>query len=66
VSDIDILVDHSCGHDRQRDNARNFKRMSKFFGWKQPCIHESKIEKDSGYLGKNNPELKVGDTQSMF
>ena len=63
--DVEILVDHSCGHDRQRDDSLNLVRMNVRCGGKQAKMHDSKIKMERGYLIKNNHLLSVGDTQEI-
>ena len=62
-----FLFDHSCGHDRARDDALNVRNMNRGFGVSQPAMHESVIQKAKGYLGphEHDKKLHVGDTQYM-
>jgi hypothetical protein len=62
-----FLFDHSCGHDRARDDALNVRNMNRGFGGSQPAMHESVIQKGKGYLGphEHDKNLRVGDTQYM-
>ena len=64
--DFLFLFDHSCGHDRQREDGLNVEKMSKSFGGRaQRKMRETKIKQSQGYLGPHSPKLQVGDTQSM-
>ena len=56
-------VDHSCGHDRQREDALNTNNMNSGYGGAVPAMHETKIKE--GCLGKFPTKLKIGDVQSM-
>jgi hypothetical protein len=60
-----FLFDHSCGHDRAREDALNVNNMNTGFGGKQTRMHDSVIKCEQGYLGPFVRQLKVGDTQSM-
>ena len=59
-----FLFDHSCGHDRQREDALNAEVMSKGFGGKQRHMHTS-VMKDLTFFGPHSRILKLGDTQHM-
>jgi hypothetical protein len=52
--DIEFLFmfDHSCGHDRQKENGLRVENMSKSFGGKQTKLRETRIMQEQGYLGK--------------
>ena len=64
---IHIMVDHSCGHDRQREDGLNEKDMNVNWGGNKRVMHETKISK--GCLGKfkspGNRLLEIGETQHM-
>ncbi len=62
--EFQFLVDHSCGHDRQRPDGLNIFEMNSFYGGKQRRVHNSTMVE--GCLGTNDPILKLGDTQSMI
>ena len=55
--EIQFLVDHSCGHDRQREDGLNINNMNREYGGKQRLMHSSIMS--DGTLGKHNPTLKV-------
>ena len=63
-----FLFDHSCGHDRKRDDGLNYNDMNKGFGGKQPQMRSSLIERADGYLGPfdHTKKLKVGESQTMI
>jgi hypothetical protein len=63
--DILFLFDHSCGHDRQREDGLNVENMSKSFGGKQAYLRNSLIKEVDGYLGPYPRILNPGDVQSM-
>ncbi|KAI2490891.1 hypothetical protein MHU86_23687 [Fragilaria crotonensis] len=64
--DFLFLFDHSCGHDRQREDGLNVEKMSKTYGGRaQRKMRETMIKQSQGYLGPHSPKLQVGDTQSM-
>jgi len=60
-----LLFDHSCGHDRQREDGLNVENMSKSYGGKQRIIRPSLIKEENGYLGRFNRKLQRGDTQNF-
>jgi hypothetical protein len=62
--EFQFLVDHSCGHDRQRPDGLNVKEMNKLFGGKQRKIHDSDLT--NGCTGKYSPRLQSGCTQSFI
>jgi hypothetical protein len=61
--DVLFMFDHSCGHDRQREDGLNVKNMSKNYGGKQKCT--SLMKKEKGFLGQFSRILNPGDVQSM-
>jgi hypothetical protein len=63
--DLLLLFDHSCGHDRQREDGLNVENMSKGYGGKQSRLHPSLIKQVDGYLGPYNRKLNQGDMQTM-
>ena len=65
IFDVKIVVDHSCGYDRQHDDASNSVRMNVHYGEKQARVHDSKIRMKHGYLRNHNPLLSVVNTQKM-
>jgi hypothetical protein len=60
-----FLFDHSCGHDKQREDGLNVERMLKGFGGKQAVLHDTLIRQEQGYLGTYPQRLKPGDVQKM-
>jgi hypothetical protein len=46
-----FLFDHSCGHDKQREDGLNAERMLKGFGGKQAVLHDTLIRQEQSYLG---------------
>jgi hypothetical protein len=46
-----FLFDHSCGHDKQRDDGLNVENMSKSYGGKQCMIRPILIKEETGCLG---------------
>ena len=65
-----FLFDHSSGHDRMRDNAKNVNRMNIGFSGMQKTLRPTKITKQNykhligKYWDANNPDhVKVGQTQ---
>ena len=64
--DVLLLFDHSCGHDRQRDDGLNVEYMSKGYGGKQSRLRPSLIKQVDGYIGSFTQKLNVGDTQTMI
>ena len=65
--DYKTLFDHSCGHDRQREDGLNKNKLGKGWGGANPKLRSSEITREEGYLGQFNhaKKLKVGETQSM-
>ena len=61
---VHFLFDHSCGHDRQREDGLNANRMNKEFGGAQQRMHSTKM-KTQHYLGPHQGILRVGDVQHM-
>jgi hypothetical protein len=60
-----FLFDHSCGHDKQREDGLNVENMTKSFGGKQAHLHDTLIKECDGYLGPFPKILRPGDVQSM-
>ena len=60
-----FLFDHSCGHDRQREDGLNVENMSKSFGGKQSNLRDTLIKEEAGYLGTFPRILSPGDVQHM-
>ena len=60
--DFLFLLDHSRGHDRQREDGLNVEKMSKYFGGKQAHLRNTTIKQEQGYLGPYSQTLKSGDT----
>jgi hypothetical protein len=60
-----FLFDHSCGHDRQREDGLNVENTSKSFGGKQSFMHDTLIKESHGYLGHYPKMLNPGDVQHM-
>jgi hypothetical protein len=64
--DFLFLFDHSCGHERQREDGFNVEKMSKSFrGRAQRKMRETTIKKSQGYLGPHSLKLQIGGTESM-
>jgi hypothetical protein len=49
--DFVFLLDHSCGHDRQREDGLNAGKMNKTFGGRQDILRDTAIKQENGYLG---------------
>ena len=60
-----FLFDHSCGHDKQREDGLNVENITKAFGGKQAHLHDTLIKECDGYLGPFPKILRPGDVQSM-
>ncbi len=41
-----FLLDHSCGHDRQREDGLNVENMNKSYGGNKPKMRDTKIEQE--------------------
>lgn len=63
--DFVFLFDHSCGHDRGRDDGLNVSKMSSGYGGTQRAMHSTEIKAEKGYLGKHQRTLEIGDIQHM-
>jgi len=63
--DFLFLLDHSRGHDRQREDGLNVEKMSKYFGGKQAHLRNTTIKQEQGYLGPYAQQLQPRDTQFM-
>jgi hypothetical protein len=59
------LFNHSSGHDKQREDGLNVKKMTKSFGGLQRKRRNTLIKKEKRYLGPYQCKLNPGDTQSM-
>ena len=59
------MFDHSCGHDRGREDGLIAANMNTTWGGKQRKVRSSEITQEEGFLGPHSPSLKVGDIQSM-
>jgi hypothetical protein len=55
-----FLFDHSRRHDKQREDGSNVQKMSKFYGSKQPKMHNTVLTKETGFF------LQVGDSQCLY
>jgi hypothetical protein len=44
-----FLFDHSCGHDKQREDGLNVQKMSKLYGGKQPIMCNTVLTKEEGF-----------------
>jgi len=49
--DFLFLVDHSSGHDKQREDGLNVSRMTRNFGGAQRKMRDTQIKQEKGYLG---------------
>ncbi len=45
-----FLFDHSCGHDRQREDGLNAGKMLKGYGGKQPKMRATEIKQKEAYV----------------
>ena len=63
--DFVFLFDHSCGHDRGREDGLRATKMNSGYGGAQPKMHKTKIKQTNGYLGPYQRILEVGDEQHM-
>ena len=64
--DFVFLFDHSSGHDKQREDGLNIKKMTKGFGGAQRKMRDTAIKQEKGFLGTYPRKLNPGDIQSMF
>jgi hypothetical protein len=63
--DFLFLLDHSCGHDRQRQDGLNVENMNKSYGGNKPKLRDTYIAQERGFLGPYPRKLQPGDTQQM-
>ena len=63
--DFLFLFDHSCGHDKQREDGLNVNVMSKSYGGKQRILRTSNIKTHVGFLGNYPCTLNPGNSQKM-
>ena len=68
--DIKINVDHSCGHDRQKEDALNVNQMNRDYGGRKPKMHDSKMSEgcleNHELLPRHSSfKLKVDDVQKL-
>jgi len=59
------MFDHSCGHDRGREDGLIVSNMSVNWGGKQAKVRSSEIKQEQGFLGPHSPKLQVGSIQHM-
>jgi transposase len=64
--DFLFLFDHSCGHDRKRDDALCATDMSKEFGGKQSKLRSTRLTKKCLGTYAHDKKLKVDDVQLMI
>ena len=62
-----LLFDHSCQHDRQREDGLKKIKFGKGWSGANPKIRTSEITSQEGYLSPFNDDqkLKVDEKQSM-
>ena len=63
--DFLFMLDHSCGHDRQREDGLNVKNMNKSYGGNKPKLRDTYIAQEKGFLGSYMHKLQPGDTQRL-
>ena len=59
------MLDHSCGHDRQREDGLNVENMNKSYGGNKPKLRDTYIMQEKGFLGPYPRKLQPVDTQRM-
>jgi len=59
-----FLFDHSCGHDRQREDGLNIEKMNKEFGRAQPPLWDTITKQKQVYLDSYPWILELGVIQS--
>ena len=62
--EIAVTVDHSSNHDKLLENGLNVTKMISGWGGSQPKMRDSE-NLPVTCVGKHNPKLNAGDTQSM-
>ncbi len=63
--DVLFMLDHSCGHDRQRQGGLNAENMNKSFGGHQPKMCDTMIQEEQGFSGPYLRQLQPGYVQKM-
>jgi hypothetical protein len=63
--DFLFMLDHSCGHDRQREDGLNVENMNKSYGGNKPKLRDTYIAQEKGFLGPYPRKLQPGDTQCL-
>jgi hypothetical protein len=61
-----FMLDHSCGHGKQREDGLNAANMGKSFEGTQAKLQDTHIKEEKGYLGPFPSILKVSDVQQMI
>ena len=57
--DIIFLFNHSCGHDRGREDGLNVRKMgSGYGGLSHLTMYPTKIKQEAGYLGPHPRKVK--------
>jgi len=59
------MLDHSYGHDRQREDGLNVENMNKSYGGNKPKLRVTYIAQEKGFLGPYLCKLQPGDTQRL-
>jgi hypothetical protein len=59
------MFEHSCGHDRGREDGLLVKNMQVTWAGKQKK-QPTLIVQEQGFLGPQSPKLQVGDVQQMI
>jgi hypothetical protein len=62
----ELLFDHSCGRDKQREDGLNVQKMSELYGGKQPIICNTVLTKENGFFWAIQTKLQVGNTQCLY
>jgi hypothetical protein len=60
------MLDHSYGHEKQREDGLNAANMGKSFGGTQVKLQDTYMKEEKGYLGPFPSILKVGNVQWMI
>jgi hypothetical protein len=61
-----FLFDHSCGHDKQREDDPNMEHVLKSYGGKESLVWPTLIKEEAGYLGTYPQKLNPSDIKHMI
>jgi hypothetical protein len=60
-----FILDHTCGHDKQKEDGLNAANMGKSFVGTRAKLQDTHIKEEMGYLGSFSATFKAGNVQHM-